>query len=327
MDALISMDAQIFLFWVLLATCLMHWLTVFLLLRRVRFTEKPLVWNLLSAAVGLLAIQKTYGVSIQFLEPNPPLLNLVSTGLGCAVAGLLLGGIMQLSPFLYLFQRNKELLDVIEERNVMILNFHERIARAWQTIQIAMEVGRPTASIIEQVAEMSETHQVFLADLKAGVLLGNRFEVALKTLVEDLSREASFPITVHVDSSYENHLSREQGTELLHIVREAVRNSVKFSHAKKGKVFAKMTATDTVIVVSDNGKGFEVDLVRAQGQGLGNMVNRAKKIGARLKIHSQPSKGTSVFIEVPLNEVPSDGSHSSSTVHSSSNSTQNVQVG
>jgi len=298
-----------------------------LLVRRVRSTEKPLVWNLLGAAVGLLSIQKTYGVSIQYLELNPPPLNFVSTGLGFAVAGLLLGGIVRLSPFLFLLQRNKELLAVIEERNVIILHFHERIARALQKIQIAMEVGRPTNCIIEQVAEMSEMHQMFLEDLKAGVLLGNRFEVALKTLVEDLSREASFPIMVHVDSSCEDHMSHEQGAELLRIVREAVRNSVQYSHAKKGQVSAKMTATDTVIEVADNGKGFEVDLVRAQGHGLGNMVNRAKKIGARLKIHSQPSKGTSVFIEVPLNESPSDDSHSESTLHSSSNATQNVHVG
>jgi two-component sensor histidine kinase len=321
------MDGERFLFWLLLATCLMHWLTVFLLLRRVRSTENPLVWNLLNAAVGLLAIQKTYGVSIPYLELNPPPLNFVSTWLGFVVAGLLLGGIVRLSPFLYLLQRNKELLAVIEERNVIILQFHERIARALQKIQMAMEIGRPTNYIIEQVAEMSEMLQVFLENLKAGVLLGNKFEVALKTLVEDLSRESSFPILVYVDPSCEDHLSREQGAQLLHIVREAVRNSVQYSHAKKGQVSARMTATDTVIEVSDNGKGFEVDLVRAQGHGLGNMVNRAKKIGARLKIHSQPSKGTSVLIEVPLNEASSDSSPSASMVDSSLNATKNVHVG
>ena len=316
-----------FLFWVLLATCLMHWLTVFLLLRRIRSTENPMVWNLLGAAVGLLAIQKTYGASIQFLEILTPPLNFVSTWLGFIIAGLLLGGIIRLSPFLYLLQRNKELLAVIEERNVIILHFHERIARALHKIQMSMEVGRPTTFIIEQVAEMSEMLQVFLENLKAGVLLGNKFEVALKTLIEDLSREASFPILVYVDPSCEDHLSREQGTQLLHIVREAVRNSVQYSHAKRGQVSAKTTSTDTVIEVSDNGKGFEVDLVGAQGHGLGNMVNRAKKIGARLKIHSQPSKGTSVVIEVPLNEASSDRSHSASIVDASLNASKNVHVG
>ncbi|HNP59539.1 MAG TPA: ATP-binding protein [Nitrospirales bacterium] len=321
------MNGETLLFWVLLATCLTHWLTVVLLLRRVRSTENTLVWNLLSVAVGLLAIQKTYGITIPYLELNPPPVNFVSTWLGFVVAGLLLAGIMRLGPFLYLLERNKELLAVIEERNVIILHFYERIARALQKIQMAMEVGRPTNCIIDQVAEMSEMLKGFLENLKAGVLLGNKFEVALKTLVEDLSQEASFPILVNVDPSCEDQLSREQGAQLLHIVREAVLNSIQYSHAKKGQVSAKMTATDTVVEVSDNGKGFEVDLVRAQGHGLGNMVNRAKKIGARLKIHSQPSKGTSVFIEVPLNEAPAENRHSASTVDSSSNATQRAPVG
>jgi len=321
------MNGTSILLWFLIATSLVHWVTVFLLVRRVRSTEKPLAWNLLGLAISLLAIQKTFLLYLQYVELTPPELNFVSVVLGLLVAGLLLGGILFLSPLLHLLQRNKELLAVIEERNAIIHQFHERIARALHKIQIAMEIGKPAHFIIEQVAEMSHMLSVFLEDLKAGVLLGNKFEVALKTLVDDLSREASFPITVHVDSSCEDNISREQGAEFLHILREAIRNSVQYSGASKGQVSVKMTATDMVLDVSDNGKGFEVDLVRAQGQGLGNMVNRAKKIGARLKVHSQPSKGTSVFIEVPLTGKPSDGSHSVPSSNSSSDATRKVPVG
>lgn len=310
------MDIETILFWILMATCLAHWVTVILLVRRVRSTEKPLVWNLLGLAVSLLAIQKTNLLYLQYAELSPPALSFVSVVLGFVVSGLLLGGIVWLSPFLHLLQRNRELLAVIEERNVIIHQFHERIAKSLQKIQIAMAVGRPANFIIEQVTEMSQMLQIFLEDLKAGVLLGNKFEVALKTLVDDLTKEASFPIAVHVDPSCEDNISREQGSEFLHILREAIRNSVLYSQATKGQVSVKMTATDMVLEVSDNGKGFEVDLVRAQGQGLGSMVSRAKKIGARLKIHSHLSKGTSVFIEVPLNSKPSEWSPSVSSSHS-----------
>ena len=89
---------------------------------------------------------------------------------------------------------------------------------------------------------------------------------------------------------------------------------------------AKLTDTDIILEVSDNGKGFEVDLVRAQGYGLGNMVNRAKKINARLKVHSQISKGTSVVIEVPLNGKPSDSNHSVSSLPSSLDPVRKISV-
>ena len=96
-----------------------------------------------------------------------------------------------------------------------------------------MEVGKPTNFIIEQVAEMSKMLQVFLEDLKAGVLLGNKFEVALKTLVEDLSQEGSFPFSVHVDPTIEDSISYDQGAELLHILREAIKTVCNIPRRKK----------------------------------------------------------------------------------------------
>ena len=54
--------------WVLIGTCLLHWVTVAVLIRRVRETEKPLAWNLLGLAVSVLAMQQTYGLYLQFFE-------------------------------------------------------------------------------------------------------------------------------------------------------------------------------------------------------------------------------------------------------------------
>jgi nitrate/nitrite-specific signal transduction histidine kinase len=262
--------------WILIGTCFLHWGTVVVLIRRVRETEKPLAWNLLGLAVSVLAMQQSYGLYLQMVELNPPMLIVPKEMLGLLVAGLMLGGTVMLGPILKILQRNKELLAVIDERNVIICQFHDRIVRTLRQVQIAMEVGKPTNFIIEQVAEMSKMLQVFLEDLKAGVLLGSKFEIALKTLVEDLSKDGAFPISVHVDSAIEDSISFDQGSELLHILREAIHNSLQYSHAKKGKVSVRVTETQILLEVSDNGTGFEFDLVGAQGHGLGNMALRAK---------------------------------------------------
>jgi len=313
--------------WVLIGTCLLHWVTVAVLIRRVRETEKPLAWNLLGLAVSVLAMQQTYGLYLQFMELNPPALNMPKEILGLLVAGLMLGGVVMLSPILKILQRNKELLEVIDERNLIICQFHDRIFGTLRQVQISMEVGKPTNFIIEQVAEVLKMLQVFLEDLKAGVLLGNKFEVALKTLVEDLSREGSFPFSVHVDPTIEDSISYDQGAELLHILREAIQNSVQYSQAKKGKVLVKVEETQILLEVSDNGKGFEFDLVGAQGHGLGNMAIRAKQIGARLKIQSQPNKGTSIVIELPRDEKSSNGTYSLSSSKLSAETAQKVPAG
>ncbi len=313
--------------WILLGTCLLHWCSVSVLIRRVRETEKPLAWNLLGLAVSVLAMQQSYGLYLQVIDFNPPLLNILKEILGFLVAALMLGGIILLGPILKILQRNKELLAVIDERNIIICQFHDRIARTLRQVQMAMEVGKPINFIIEQVADMSKMLQVFLDDLKSGVLLGSKFEIALKTLVDDLSKEGAFPISVQVDPAIEDLISFDQGSELLHILREAVQNSLQYSQSKKGKVAVRVTDTQLLFEVTDNGKGFEFDLVGAQGHGLGNMALRAKEIGARLKIHSQPNKGTTILIELPRKERPVDGNSSVPSSQPSENKNQQVLVG
>jgi len=313
--------------WVLIGTCVLHWVTVVVLIRRVRETDKPLAWNLLGLAVSVLAIQQSYGLYLQVVEPNPPMLSILQEMLGLLVSGLMLGGIVMLSPILKLLERNKELLAVIDERRVIICQFHDRIARTLRQVQLSMEVGKPINFVIEQVAAMSKMLQVFLEDLQAGVLLGSKFEIALKALVEDLSKERAFPILVEIDLAIEDAITLDQGSELLHMLREAIQNSVQYSQAKKGKVTVKVSESLILLEVSDNGKGFEFDLVAAEGHGLGKMARRAKEIGARLKVHSQPNKGTTIVIELPRKATSLAGNHAVSVTQSSNGKSEKVPVG
>ena len=321
------MGAEPIALWVLIGTCFLHWATVAVLIRRVRETEKPLAWNLLGLAVSVLAMQQSYGLYLQYIEWNPLQLSLLQEMLGLLVAGLMLGGIVMLAPILKILQRNKELMEVIDERNVIICQFHDRIARTLRQVQIAMEVGKPANYIIEQVAAMNKMLEVFLEDLKAGVLLGNKFKIALNTLVEDLSKDGTFPIHVQIDPAIEEEISYDQGAEALHILREAIQNCVQYSQAKRGNVTVSISESQITFEVADNGKGFEFDLVGAQGHGLGKMALRAKEIGARLKVNSQPNKGTTIAIELPR-KIQSTGVATDPASTSASNgNTQKAQVG
>ncbi len=307
------MLAEPSMLWVLIGMCVLHWCTVAVLIRRVSETEKPFAWHLLGLAVGVLAMQQSYELYVQYVDVAPPALNVFEEILGLLVAGLIFGGIVNLSPILNVLTRNKELLEVIDERNVIICQFHDRIFRNLRQVQMALEVGKPTNFIIEQVVEMAKIMKVFLEDLKAGVLLGSKFEIALKTLVDDMSKEGPFPIHIQVDPLVEDSISYDQGAELLHIFREALNNCIQYSQAKTGKVLVRVTESQLIFEVSDNGKGFEFDLVAAQGHGLGNMAFRAKEIGASLKVQSQPNKGTTILVELPRRAIvpESQGSLSS----------------
>jgi len=63
---------------------------------------------------------------------------------------------------------------------------------------------------------------------------------------------------------------------------------------------------ELIVVISDDGPGFDVERTRATydkrgNLGLLNMIERTQQIGGTLTIVSNPGHGTTVSLRVPLN--------------------------
>jgi signal transduction histidine kinase len=54
-----------------------------------------------------------------------------------------------------------------------------------------------------------------------------------------------------------------------------------------------------VLEVDDDGRGFDPAEVTGAGQGLGNLRERAERLGGRAEIHSGPGQGTRIRVEIP----------------------------
>lgn len=92
---------------------------------------------------------------------------------------------------------------------------------------------------------------------------------------------------------------------ILMVAREAVSNAV--HHAQPGEVCIKVhfDADNLQMEVLDDGRGFDVEQVRAtQGAhfGLIGMRERIEHLGGRFEIDSSPGKGTRLLVEIPLRQ-------------------------
>jgi two-component system, NarL family, sensor kinase len=95
----------------------------------------------------------------------------------------------------------------------------------------------------------------------------------------------------------------EQNTEIVvfRIVQELLNNAIK--HAEATNVMVQLVRTDNrlSLTVEDNGKGLDVrTLETAKGIGWTNIQSRVNYLNGKLDIDSQPGKGTSVHIELPV---------------------------
>jgi len=88
---------------------------------------------------------------------------------------------------------------------------------------------------------------------------------------------------------------------LYRVTQEALQNVVKHSGAKRATV--ELTAADGELrlTISDNGKGFDPEAVRAGGGlGLLSMRERVRLVHGQIQWRSQPGAGTRVDVRVPL---------------------------
>ncbi len=83
-------------------------------------------------------------------------------------------------------------------------------------------------------------------------------------------------------------------------VKEALNNAAKYSGASE--LFLRIHQNDghVVVVVEDNGAGFDASLLSGEGNGLLNMQQRLVEMGGECAITSEPGAGCRVEFRLPL---------------------------
>src|SRR6516162_7364 len=82
------------------------------------------------------------------------------------------------------------------------------------------------------------------------------------------------------------------------VVQEALNNCSKHAYAKSVRVILQQGAGRLKVNIEDDGKGF--DSTRVRGLGLIGMTERVGQLGGVLRVESDPSRGTSLRVELPL---------------------------
>jgi signal transduction histidine kinase len=168
-----------------------------------------------------------------------------------------------------------------------------------------------TESILDGVRSLSK-------DLRPPMLEEFGLIAALKSLINSL--ESKQPVIVEFDlEGIPRRLDPEVELTMYRVAQEALSNIKKHSTASESSVTMRYSEGKVVLEVRDNGCGFETDekwSTRSGKLGLTGMQERARWVGGRLSIKSQPGKGTVVRLELSDRNSAS-GKRSSAVEHGS----------
>ena len=150
---------------------------------------------------------------------------------------------------------------------------------------------------------LQETRK-FIFELRPMTLDDLGLAATLRRYTADIA--AKYHIEAQVHAPYaEQPLPKDVEVPVFRVAQEAVMNAVEHSRATVIQVTLAVTLDGLMLVVDDNGSGFDVEeaLARAmarQTTGIPNMQDRAELLGGWLRIESMRGRGSRVELAIPL---------------------------
>jgi ligand-binding sensor domain-containing protein/two-component sensor histidine kinase len=95
-------------------------------------------------------------------------------------------------------------------------------------------------------------------------------------------------------------LTPEQRRHLFLIFKEAINNIARHAGCREVKLELAVHDHQLVVEIRDDGRGFRMPPDECQGHGLHNLEARTAELGGTFRLESEPGRGTTVQVTVPL---------------------------
>ena len=211
-------------------------------------------------------------------------------------------------------QQQAEQLAVIEERQRLARELHDSVTQSLYSVTLyanaaalALAAGKGEVAA-GYLAELQETAREGMRDMRLlifqlhpPVLEAEGLVAALQARLAAVEERAGLQTQFRVEGERRLPIAIEE--DLYWIAQEALNNVRKHAAARHVTVHLHFTAATIRLDVVDDGVGFDLQAVRAEGRGGGglrSMAERTARLGGQLTHESRSGEGTRLTVEVTL---------------------------
>lgn len=200
----------------------------------------------------------------------------------------------------------------LQERRRINFELHDGILQALATLILRLEacgkrIPESQKALAEELKSLEELSRESMRQIRQFLSGQQSSPLTAGTLIEKLREEARFlrdgmGLDVILETEPEDlELPLETEREVYYVLREALTNVTRHSHASKVEIHLMRRNGKLEGTLTDNGVGFSQDQVKnTTGFGLSGMQQRMKQIGGELSIKSSPGQGTNLTFAVTV---------------------------
>jgi signal transduction histidine kinase/ligand-binding sensor domain-containing protein len=202
---------------------------------------------------------------------------------------------------------------VMQERMRVTRELHDTVLQGFAAVVYKLEGASRHAEKRPELSQQLVAQALDLADhslaegrralmfLRLPALESQSLPDALDGLGRELARPAS--VRFHFTMNGEQRQLRYDVEGMLYLIaKEALGNAVAHARASQITIVLEYSGSEVRLTVTDDGVGFDADALpeRKDHLGMASMRERAEAVGGRLSLTSQPGKGVTVMVALPV---------------------------
>ncbi|MFP9112575.1 sensor histidine kinase [Flavobacterium sp. RHBU_3] len=180
-----------------------------------------------------------------------------------------------------------------KERNRIATDLHDGLIGKLSVIRMKAQLAKTPEEIELMLGDSIAEARRISHDLMPPLIEFSSVAELLEGLLEPWRQKLHIDFIADVRTPAE--VSPQAKIQIIRIVQELITNTVKHAGAAKVTVVYRHTGRSMALLVGDNGKGFDVSLLK-NGLGLGSLEMRAQYLGGHCRIKSAPGKGTRAIL-------------------------------
>lgn len=210
----------------------------------------------------------------------------------------------------------KRLVTVQEEERLRIArDIHDQMGQQMSALRMNLsslharcgggtELAEQSRRVLALAEELDQSIDFLTWELRPAALDHLGLSAALGNLVQGWSERFHVKAEYHASGVDSLRLPPDSEINLYRLAQEALHNVYKHAGATRVGVFLERRDGHVVLIVEDDGRGFEPEGVSREGDGAGmgiiGMRERATLVGGEMDVESSPGGGATIYVRVPL---------------------------